>query len=129
MSRFTQPRRWSVLHKRMRLGQISEFDITPDEARTATMNICLECGYTFEEVLEYDPRRDEIKVEGFDPNTGHREEITIPGEVIGKIVMTMRALAGTGAKRLMRPSEIRAMVSKADKLGASDATVADILRG
>lgn len=129
MSRFTQPRRMAALHKHMRRGQISEFDITPDEARTALYAILAESGFIYEEMLEhYDPRRDEFRIEGRNPNDQKLYECWVPGENVGRVVRAMRQLAGTGSKRLMRPSEIKQLIEKVDKQGASDFSVSEILR-
>ena len=132
MSRFTQPRRWSALWRRLGLGQISEYSISPEEARTALLGLLLELGYEMHEnrgnTESYNPKKDEFAIKAWDPHGHCYEDIYIPGEVVAKVVMAMRHVGGTFGKQLLRPSEIKRLVSEADTNGATDIPTHEILR-
>lgn len=101
MSRFTQSRRWAVQHAKHRRGQITERNITPEEARVALHACVLECGFVFEELLEYCPRRDKFQVEARNQD-GKLFHLTVPGGVVETVVIAARALSGGGTDRPMR---------------------------
>lgn len=93
MSRFTQQRRWAVNHKKHKRGQITERDVTPEEARIGLLSAILQCGFIFEELLEYCPRRDAFTVEARDQD-GKLFQLTVPGGVVERIVIAARCLSG-----------------------------------
>lgn len=92
MSRFTQSRRWAVDHRRDRRGQISENDITPEEARAALHAVCIQCGHVFEDLLEYDPARDVFRLEARDQD-GALRDMKVPGGVVAQVVVAARLLS------------------------------------
>lgn len=130
MSRFTQPRRWAALHRRHKLGQISEFDITPDEARTALYGVLMANGYEFDENLgcteSYNPKTDEFACKVWCPNEHKLIDTYVRGEGVGAMVKIMREMAGTMGKRLLHPSEIKRLAR--DQHPKTAAQVTEMLR-
>ena len=85
---------------------MTEYGITPDEARSALTAIVLQTGHVLESVEGYDSRRDRFSVVARSAD-GKLADLTVYGETVAKTVRISRILRGSD-KPLMRPSEKRA---------------------
>lgn len=101
-----QTRRW-MMDKRRHPKQMTEGNITPDEARTAVQAMLVEAGALLREVLEYDPHKDRFIVSGQSEESGKIELYSVPGESVAEIVMAARMISGMPSG-LMRPGEAKA---------------------
>lgn len=83
---------------------MTEYTVTPEEAREAVQAIVHQTGHVLERVTDYSPNVDCFKVEARDINSNKLIEITIYGETVAKVVFAARTMSGQH-KGLKRPHE------------------------
>lgn len=89
-----QPRRWVMKH--MRGGHsVAERTITWEEARVALKALLLQMGQDLHEVLDYDVNADLFTVLTRGEDDDKLQDTTVPGEMVGQVVLAARRLAGS----------------------------------